>query len=636
MKVFTKAALFLNYVLAPIRANCSFFIFMYLLGILVAYEELPLNNPYAEVYENLFPELFLDLYLICLLLTILPKRIRQWVRPVLYIIGYSVSLIDVFCWEKFQTTINPSMLLLVSETNSREASEFFDSYLSTDILVSSVGWVILLTLIHSITGILPHLTRHIKSLHRLREGIARGYKGLANDRKIRLFSKAIGGLLCVGYLLFSAISSAHNKEMMCRIFSLHTIGAVEHELSLYQRQAGTEAQFYLPGYRLAFAIFSNKLASHQIDQLIATKDKVQVRRCSYTSPNIVLIIGESYSKHHSHQYGYFMPTTPRQEALQRQGLLVPFSDVVSPYNLTSFVFKNIFSLQVVGDKKYWCDYPLFPEVFRKAGYHVTFITNQFLPRAKQAVYDFSGGFFLNHPELSDAMFDCRNSKLYKYDAGLLNDYDNQQQQYDTKHNLIIFHLMGQHVNYGQRTPASAKHFKAEEYKQIRHDLGEKRRQTLSDYDNAVLYNDSIVDQIIERFKDKEAIVIYTPDHGEECYEGRRGFICRNHAANIDYNLARFEFEIPFWIYTSPSYKAKHSDVYKQIVAARDKKFMIDALPHLLLYLGGIHSADYRDQYNLLSKNYQEDRPRILKGTTDYDRLDRSKTIPQVPLRKKKK
>ena len=67
------------------------------------------------------------------------------------------------------------------------------------------------------------------------------------------------------------------------------------------------------------------------------------------------------------------------------------------WNLTSFVFKNVFSTHVVGEKGDWCDYPLFPELFRKAGYQVTFITNEFLPQAKEAVYDFSGGFFLNNP-----------------------------------------------------------------------------------------------------------------------------------------------------------------------------------------------------------------------------------------------
>ena len=32
-----------------------------------------------------------------------------------------------------------------------------------------------------------------------------------------------------------------------------------------------------------------------------------------------------------------------------------------------------------------------------------------------------------------------------------------------------------------------------------------------------------------------------------------GFICRNHSAEIDWPLAHYEFEIPFWIYCSPKY-----------------------------------------------------------------------------------
>ena len=71
---------------------------------------------------------------------------------------------------------------------------------------------------------------------------------------------------------------------------------------------------------------------------------------------------------------------------------------------------------------------------------------------------------------------------------------------------------------------------------------------LAHYDNAILYNDSIVDQIVKRFANEEAVVIYMPDHGEECFEGNRGIICRNHSAEIDYDLARYEFAVPFWIY----------------------------------------------------------------------------------------
>lgn len=617
MKFIKYAVSLLNKAYQPIKDNASFFFFMYLIGILVSYAELPTNNPDAAVYSNLWLELFLDLYVICIILTLFPLKIRRWIRAFLYIIAYCTSLTDLFCWVKFQSTLNPSMLLLVGETDEREASEFFSSYFTSDLIFSSVGLLLLVMLIHILTTFLKKV--------KLPPAIS--YKVTVAKQIINHSHHILGGV-CLVFLGWAIESSAHNKKEMVQMFSLDTIGSVEHELT-----TSDCAQFYLPVYRLAFSIFSNELASQQVDRLIEAKDKMSVDSCSFESPNIVLIIGESYGKLHSQQYGYFMPTTPRQIKREKSGLLVPFSDVVAPWNLTSFVFKNVFSLHVVGEKGEWCDYPLFPSLFRKAGYHVTFITNQFLPKAKQAVYDFSGGFFLNHPELSEAMFDSRNQQLYRFDRGLLDDYDKNQQQHNTDHNLIIFHLLGQHVKYNQRFPSDRRHFKAEDYEKKRADLNGKQRNVLADYDNAVLYNDSIVDAIISRFEDKEAIIIYMPDHGEECYEGNRGFICRNHSAAIDYDLAHYEFEIPFWIFCSYKYAAKHPDIYKEIIGAKNRRFMTDALPHMLLYLAGIHAKDYHAEYNILSPQYNEMRPRILKNTTDYDKLSRPSEKHLLPKQK---
>ena len=617
MKFIKYAVSLLNKAYQPIKDNASFFFFMYLIGILVSYAELPANNPDAAVYGNLWLELFLDLYVICIILTLFPLKIRRWIRAFLYIIAYCTSLTDLFCWVKFQSTLNPSMLLLVGETDEREASEFFSSYFTSDLIFSSVGLLLLVMLIHILTTFLKKV--------KLPPAIS--YKVTVAKQIINHSYHILGGV-CLVFLGWAIESSAHNKKEMVQMFSLDTIGSVEHELT-----TSDCAQFYLPVYRLAFSIFSNELASQQVDRLIEAKDKMSVDSCSFKSPNIVLIIGESYGKLHSQQYGYFMPTTPRQIKREKSGLLVPFSDVVAPWNLTSFVFKNVFSLHVVGEKGEWCDYPLFPSLFRKAGYHVTFITNQFLPKAKQAVYDFSGGFFLNHPELSEAMFDSRNQQLYRFDRGLLDDYDKNQQQHNTDHNLIIFHLLGQHVKYNQRFPSDRRHFTAEDYEKKRADLDGKQRNVLADYDNAVLYNDSIVDAIISRFEDKEAIIIYMPDHGEECYEGNRGFICRNHSAAIDYDLAHYEFEIPFWIFCSYKYAAKHPDIYKEIIGAKNRRFMTDALPHMLLYLAGIHTKDYHAEYNILSPQYNEMRPRILKNTTDYDKLTRPSEKHLLPKQK---
>lgn len=596
----------LSKVFLPIKQNASFFFFMSLLAIVVSFGELPKNNPDARVYDNLWQELFLDLYIVCLFLTCFPQKVRRWIAGVLYVVAYTTTIIDLFCWDKFQSTLNPSMLLLAGETNKREATEFLNSYITGDVLYSGIGLILLIILFHILISLWPVFKRQFPD--KIKSFL---------DRTNHVFERIrpfFGGLtLCI--LIWSGCSSAHNKREMIRMFSMNSIGKVEHELTRPDC-----AQFYLPVYRLVFSIFANHLASQQIDRLIEAKGNVRVDSCAFTTPNIVLIIGESMGRHHSQQYGYFMKTTPRQVEREKSGRLIPFSDVVSPWNLTSFVFKNIFSLHVIGQKGEWCDYPLFPQIFRKAGYHVSFITNQFLPQAKEAVYDFSGGFFLNHPELSEAMFDTRNTKLHKFDEGLLEDYDKTLSQKNKEHNLIIFHLIGQHVSYKLRYPKDRHHFNANDYAEKRSDLIKKHRFMLAHYDNAVLYNDSIVDQIIRRFENQEAVVIYMPDHGEECYEDNRGFICRNHSAAIDYDLAHYEFEVPFWIYCSPKFAAKHPDTVQKIRKAKDKRFMTDALPYLLLHLAGINTKYYRAEYDVLSPEYNELRPRILKNKTNYDDL----------------
>lgn len=317
----------------PIKSNFRFFFFMYLVGIVVAYAELPTNRGDASVYGNLWLELFFDLYIVCVLLSLIPERVRCWIVGVFYTIAYATSIADLFCWVKFQSPLNPSMLLLVAETDKREASEFFSSYINAEVITSSVGFLLLIVLLHCL------LT--VWSVYRKRKNIK--YPVIFNVVKEK--SGLFIGIIALIMFVVSAISSFHNKREMAQMFSLKTIGAVEHELTTPDC-----AVFYTPIYRLVFSIYANHLAAQQIDRLVDAKDRVAVQDCTFDAKNIVLIIGESLGPHHSQQYGYFMKTTPRQVALEKSGLLVPFTDVVAPWNLTSFVFKNIFSLHVVGQK----------------------------------------------------------------------------------------------------------------------------------------------------------------------------------------------------------------------------------------------------------------------------------------------
>lgn len=597
---------------SPIEKNGAFFVFMYLLGWICSVVELPLNVAKPEPYDLWPLELFFDLYIVCALLMIFPKKIRIWVKALLYILFYGVAIVDMYCYVRFESTLTPTMLMLVGETNSREASEFFTSYLSLDILYSPVGYILILILAHIVWTILRNLFRPKKN-DMGRRRILLPMLNPAVGHVVNTAVRCLLGIVVVCLIVEGWQECQINKEAIHKLMTRQNIGEVEHQLTQKPKP-----ELYLPVYRLVFSLYANSLASNQLETLVVVKNDIQVDSCTYRVPNIVLIIGESYNKHHSQLYGYDMPTTPRQLALQQEGSLVAFSDVVAPWNLTSYVFKNVLSLHAVGDKGEWCDYPLFPEVFRKAGYHVTFITNQFLPEANEAVYDFSGGFFLNNPELSKAQFDTRNEKLYQFDEGVLEEYDRLKQQ-DTEHNLVILHLMGSHTMYKERYPQKTrKHLLAPMYN--RPDLKHKQKLILADYDNSLLYNDSIVAEVTERFKDKDAIVIYMPDHAEEIFNGSPYMYGRMHSANIDYRLAREEFEIPFWIWGSPQYRENHPYGWMAIQAAKDRPLMTDRLAHLLLYLGGIYTKEYREDLNVISPQYDEKRPRILKGVTDYNEL----------------
>ena len=596
----------IGWLFSPIQQNGAFFVFMFALGwICTQLEIMPyyLRNRGAEPYELSVPELFLDIYSLCVILMLIPKKIRIWVKALLYVFFYGVALVDMFCYERFESTLTPTMLMLAMETTGQESREFLSGYLSLETIKSGVGWILLLMIVHILWTFLRLFFSRMRQRIILPKMNPLFFKGF----------KAVMGCVVI-WALYSSISQTwDNKVAMQRLFSYDTIGQVERE-----QTRKDQANLYLPIYRLAFGIYANRLASRQIVQLLAASDKIQVDSCSFRVPNIVLVIGESYNKHHSQLYGYDKPTTPRQLVLQEEGSLVAFTDVVSTWNLTSFVFKHMLSLYAVGDSGEWCDKPLFPEMFRKAGYHVTFITNQFQSKANEAVYDFSGGFFLNDPELSQRQFDTRNTRLYPYDEGMLKEYDKLAKE-DTDHNLIILHLMGSHLMYKSRYPQKTrKYLTAKMYN--RPELTNKQRMILADYDNSLRYNDSIVTTVTQRFIDKDAVIIYMPDHGEEMFDEKPYTYGRNHSANINKRLARYEMEIPFWIWGSPRYRENHPYGWQAIQNAKDRPMMVDALPHLLLYLAGISTPLYRADLNIISSEYNQKRPRILKGVTDYNEL----------------
>lgn len=620
LNILQKLSKLLELPFLPIKKNLVFFIFMFLLAYITYRLEMLQTADMEERCASAASELFVDLYAICIVLAIIPLKPRRWIRALIYLIVYPTSIVDIYCFTRFGTSLNPTMLLLVGETNSGEASEFLSTYLNWDILSTDVGIIVNIALIHLAVNIIWAMRRMRPvrdHLNWLRDGV--------NKAKLKLgflghFLTPVLGIFIVVFLISGINDRWDNKVAFHRLMSHKTVGKIEHELTRKDK-----AELYSPIYRLWFSIHANRLAAQQVNTLLEATNNIKIDTCTFKSKTIVLVIGESYNRHHAQLYGYGKKTTPHQLRRAKKGELFAFSDVVSPWNLTSYVFKNLLSMHAVGDSGEWCDYPLFPEVFKKAGYKVTFITNQFITKPKEAVYDFSGGFFLNNPQLSNAMFDVRNGRMYKYDDGVVYCYDKIVKDStikvggkDGENNLIILHLKGQHVRYYDRCPKELRKFEHNDYSNT--SLDKRCRMILADYDNAIHYNDFILNEIIKRFEKEDAIVIYVPDHAEECFGDGIKVFGRLHSAEIDYRLAHEEFEIPFWIWCSKEYKRKHRDVLRRILASWRKPFMTDRLAHTLLYIGGIETDLYKEKYDILSPDYDETTPRILKGTTDYNKL----------------
>lgn len=526
---------------------------------------------------------FFDIYIVCVIIEILPKRIRNFVRLFVLIFAYSLTVINVFCVYYFHAKIGPEILNVILETNQRESSEFFDKYINLHLLSTPIMLVLLLILVHIVCC---YANRKNK-------------KCMPSSLVYILFTVLF---ICTGISIKSRINliymlNVKNIEELDKHISNHTLNT--------------------PYNNLAFAIKVRILANNDLDVLAKNQSKFTIDDCCHTSSNIIFIIGESYIKDHSQLYGYSLKTTPYQKAREEQEEMTVFSDVITPANLTSVVFKNTFSLHSIDQKDSWSSYPLFPVLFHRAGYHVTFMTNQFVKSIRQDAFNITGGLFLNDDRLSKLQFDCRNIESHRYDEDLLLDYDSLQ-TFNTQYNLIIFHLAGQHIDFFKRSPDVFKKFTTTDYAN-RTDLNDDEKQIVADYDNATLYNDYVVEKIIERFENQDAIVIYMPDHGEECYDElhRMG---RLPSGNFSPEVLRQEYRIPFWIWCSKKYKELRPNIVDKIQKSKDKPFMTDDIPHLFLYLAGINCKYYNDSKNILSDKFNTRRERLVEGIADYDKI----------------
>lgn len=348
------------------------------------------------------------------------------------------------------------------------------------------------------------------------------------------------------------------------------------------------------------------------DKCALNQININIDDVSYNSSNIILIVGESYIKSHSQLYGYSMETNP---LLSKESNLYLFNDVISSFNATSVSFENFLSLASVDDTLKWYEAPLFPAMFKQSGYNVVFYSNQYFLEGHQGSAEASAG-FMNLPSIAPHMFTHRNNNREIYDGQLIDRYISERDAIEAnENNLIIYHLFGQHYPAEIQYPGSFYKFHGSD--ENRSELDEQEREEVARYDNATLYNDYVIHKIIDLWRERDAIIIYFSDHGDEIHDFRhkigRSFDFRSVGAPV----VHCQLDIPFMIYMSDEYKETHPDIVHQIEMSLNKPFMTDDLPHMLIELAGIKTPWYNSARSLINDNFDVTRRRKIDGGDLY-------------------
>lgn len=504
----------------------------------------------------------LQVFVTATILSFLPKIFQR------IFIGLSVFffLVDAFIFALHRSLFDKSMFQLVLDTNLQEAMEFVDNYSS--VISTKILWIlplaIFLVLCFKVGVALIHL--FLKS-------------------RIRF----IRAVMIFGLMIASMISwyIAPSYTFFPRI----GISVVRMTVLIYG--AFKEIHEYQ-------AVYKNIDATH-----------IEITRNESKLPWVIFILGESTSRHHMSLYGYDKPTNPKLQQRFEQNEFVLFTDCISGGDLTMLSCERLFSFydnhaqiafrngrEEITDKP-WYQYPNLFDILKAAGYHTAWLSNQE-----------SSGIFGNVPRAYADRCDEKNftvirdtgTFVYEFDEKLLPLLDDSLRKNFSEKNFYVLHLLGTHTDYRLRFPDEYEIFKADD-EPAKTDF---QRAYQADYDNAVLYNDFVVDEIIKRFEDKDAVVIYISDHGEAVFDDGIHF---GHGPGVD----GIGLEIPMIVWFSKSFKENHPDLVQRVSAAKDLPFMTDDMIHALLDLMQIQTPEFDSRKSLFNENFDTTRRRIFRN-----------------------
>ena len=321
----------------------------------------------------------------------------------------------------------------------------------------------------------------------------------------------------------------------------------------------------------------------------------------------VLILGESCNRKHMSLYGYTRKTNPR---LEKRDDLIVYNDVVSAYSNTLNSVLSMLSVSNIEQPSAFENSIDIIDIFHSAGYKTYWISNQ----SPIGIWDNLVTVFAKKSDYFKFVNTSSNSSFEailttSYDAKLFTPFAKVLNE-DVNRKFIVLHLMGSHSSYKKRYPSDFNIYSGEN----------KKEQTIAEYDNSMLYNDFVVDSLLNMITNYSQQLnvminaIYISDHGENIYDelDRVGHDYSN-------KLPKANVEVPFIIWFSQTFKHINPDKASMVKSNKNMPFVSDDLFHSIIDFNGIQSQYVEIERSIFSDRFNEKRKRFLEDGKDYDK-----------------
>ena len=315
----------------------------------------------------------------------------------------------------------------------------------------------------------------------------------------------------------------------------------------------------------------------------------------------VLVIGEASRAENWELFGYERPTNP---LLREMGNLIPFQDAITQSNTTHKSVPLILSAANASHYERLYTHKSVITAFKEVGFKTVFLSNQVPNRSFTDYFAAEADVLVNvRTPLEGGLLTVNN-----YDEAMLplmrRCIDSLQGNL-----FIVMHTYGSHFNYKERYPEGFGRFKPDNAMEI--ELKNKA-ELINAYDNSVLYTDRFLHSTMRILEEtgSDAVLFYTPDHGEDLLDDRRKKFL--HASP---NPTYYQLHIPMLVWFSENFKTARPECYRTAQKNCHAPVATNIVFHTLLDLAQIQTP-YLDPTSSVVNPQFTARPRMYLNDHD--------------------